>query len=158
MSQNVIEIRNDPICTPAAKACPECVFRRDSKPGAMGGSPIDTYVGQIVGPFVIPCHMHYKGRTMVEVREEAFDIPQCAGAAIFRANIGVDRLLPECIERKEPDRVLVFASLAEFVAHHLQCGLYRATAWLAVNPPMKLLREQLSKASARRAIVGKDMP
>jgi hypothetical protein len=100
-----------------AKACESCPFSRRCEPGELGGSPVETYVGQVVGPFFLPCHSAkgYKGKaTTLES-----GAPQCAGAAIMRANIGRDELMPGPLLRlfgsSDPN---VFADLEEFIRHH----------------------------------------
>lgn len=100
--------------------CPECPFNRKVAPGTLGGSPVQTYVGQAVLPFWLPCHMSpgYKGKV-----SDPTTTQQCAGAAIFRNNIGVAAKMPAAILSLPPDRELSFSSLAEFVAHHLQVSV-----------------------------------
>lgn len=98
--------------------CPSCAFRRDITPGALGGSTPETFIGQAHGPFQIPCHTHYGERSYSEVHAQCEAIPQCAGAAIYRANVGVAEALPEQLHQLPADKQLVFASPAEFIAHH----------------------------------------
>ena len=104
-------------CNQHNKACKSCPFSRQCEPGALGGSPIETYLGQIVGPFFLPCHScdGYKGNNT-----QLGDVANCAGAEIFRRNIGVDHLMPDAIKQTDPDATdpNVFASLSEFVEHH----------------------------------------
>jgi hypothetical protein len=128
-----------------AAPCKECPFSKDIEPGALGGSPVETYIGQAIGPFILPCHMacdfsdpHWK--------QKAINTPQCAGAAHFRANIGVAEMLPSQIH-KLPESEKSFANLAEFVAHHLRTGIDQARVFLRFNPPAALLRKQMGRTS-----------
>jgi len=109
-----------PVKPAVANPCPECPFNRHVKPGTLGGSPVETYVGQICGPFIIACHMHldFQDPTWRETTKYA-QTPQCAGAAVMRANIGVDAHMPKSLPRAEKNTETVFADLAEFVVHHV---------------------------------------
>ena len=99
------------------KACSSCPFSKQCLPGDLGGSPVETYVGQSVGPFFLPCHScnGYKGNDSTDMSKH----PQCAGAAIFRANIGRAELMPgpllQLFADSDPH---VFDSMEEFIAHH----------------------------------------
>lgn len=98
------------------KPCKGCPFSRCVTPGALGGSSSDVYMGQIVGPFWLPCHApsDYKGK-----QSRPDQAPQCAGAAIFRHKIKVSHALPDFLLRLEDDpEDLVFTSVAEFYQHH----------------------------------------
>jgi hypothetical protein len=100
--------------------CPGCAFRRDITPGALGGGTPEQFIGQAHGPFQIPCHAHYGERSYSEVHAECEEIPQCAGAAIYRANVGVAEALPAQLHKLPADKENVFATPAEFIAHHHQ--------------------------------------
>ncbi|MEG2989819.1 MAG: hypothetical protein RR818_00615 [Citrobacter sp.] len=128
--------------------CAECAFRRDITPGALGGSPAETYVGQTNGPFYIPCHSHYKSDTP-DWKDKAMEAPQCAGSRVYRANIGMHPLFPEQLLGMEADPVLVFASHAEFVAHHKSISLADAEQLLAQCPPDELTWAEINKADVR---------
>lgn len=128
--------------------CPECAFRRDIKPGALGGSAPEVYVGQAEGHFMVPCHMHCDFSDP-HWRDKAFETPQCAGLAVYRANQGLDRGLPDVIQRRAENRDLVFASHAEFYAHHKGISMAEAEAQLRALPPKKLLAMQLSRPTTR---------
>jgi len=99
------------VCTDNPKVpCGECPFSRTAQPGGTGGSSPSVYVGQGHGPFWLPCHAHsdfddpnWKNDTSK---------PQCAGAAIYRANIGRARLMPKELHQLPPDTELVFGSPA----------------------------------------------
>jgi hypothetical protein len=72
------------------------------------------------------------------------DLLQCAGAAIFRANIGVDDLMPNFLLKQEVDEELVFSTSAELIAHHGQVPLFVAQVFLFEHPPTELLKRQLA--------------
>lgn len=97
--------------------CATCPFARTTAPGTLGGSPVETYIGQVHGPFVLPCHcaVNYDDP---QWREKAIDTPQCAGAAIFRANVGAAAKMPAAIHKLPGGHPNVFSNEAEFVAHH----------------------------------------
>lgn len=112
-------IREDEIPSEMDKSpkvpCKQCPFSRRCEPGALGGSSPAVYIGQSQGSFFLPCHLH----TDYDDPNWKVDVtrPQCAGAAIYRANLGVaysERLLH--LPAGHPD---VFASHEEFLAHHI---------------------------------------
>lgn len=93
--------------------CNQCPFSRAIEPGYLGGSPPETFIGQAVLPFWLPCHQcsNYRGK-----ESDASKVRQCAGAAIFRANIGSVPPAPMLVLPKDTE--LVFSTVAEFYAHH----------------------------------------
>lgn len=98
------------------KPCKTCPFRRDSKPGELGGSPVETFVGQTYGAFWIPCH------ELIDYNDpnwrEQYHVPQCAGAAIYRENCHSEIGRPKELLKLPKDTELVFQTPAEFVGHH----------------------------------------
>lgn len=129
------------------KSCATCPFSSKSKPGELGGSPVEMFVGQAYGPFFLPCHeaTDYSNPDW----KQQYDVPQCAGAAIYRAN---------CHPAKRPDMLLhleagsdetVFKSPAGFVAHHM--GVPEPIAEMLVNTvtPEMLYEVELNKSEAR---------
>jgi hypothetical protein len=134
------------------KPCPDCPFSRKVAPGALGGSPVEVYVGQAHGPFVLACH-DAKGYDPATVTP---DSPQCAGAAIFRANIGVDRRMPSGIHRLPADHEAVFADEAEFIAHHIERPVDLVYDLLTELPPAELLRREVARL--RRSANGRTFP
>ena len=144
------ELPADPIAPPVAKPCPSCPFNRKVSPGALGGSPVETYIGQIHGPFVIACHMH------IDFRDPTWDVlhryattPQCAGAAIFRANCHITNRLPKSIPRAAANRDIVFSNVAEFAAHHSRNRRLSARVFKAWYTPLRimaLVKEQIQRA------------
>lgn len=129
--------------------CRDCPFRRDVKPGTLGGSTSTVYVGQSIGPFVLNCH-RAEGYEEMLTTGKCLDVEQCAGAAIYRANLGVDDRLPSRLLRLPADSELVFDSHVEFVAHHEQVTTEMAIAYLAVYPPRIWLSEQLNHLKTTR--------
>lgn len=130
--------------------CAECPFTRKIAPGFLGGSPPETFIGQLVGPFVIPCHCA-KGYDQHDPNPGRFT--QCAGAAIMRANEGCDGPLPDSMLKLPPDRVTVFATFAEFYAHHGGETVEAARAYLTGSKLLALGMRELADARARTVIM-----
>lgn len=105
--------------------CTECAFRRDIVPGLLGGSPPETYIGQLLLPFWIPCHCQKNYRSKATVYGQ---VAECAGAAIMRANLGIR--VPRPMLRLPSNPKLVFATFAEFYAHHKQIPIEEAQKYL----------------------------
>lgn len=123
-----------------SKPCSTCPFRKTVEPGATGGSDPTVFIGQAFGPFFLPCH---SSPGYEEGRRSTKHI-QCAGAAIFRANCKVDKLMPKQLLSLPPDRELVFYGPHDFLAHHLQSEI-KAWLILSITPPTTLLQMELSK-------------
>jgi hypothetical protein len=105
--------------------CAECPWSRQTRPGLLGGAAPDVYVGQIVLPFWLPCH---QARAYDGKQSDVNAVHQCAGAAIMRSHLAVE--VPEPLLTLPPDRTRVFATLAEFVAHHTGVTLAVIERWL----------------------------
>ena len=129
-----------------AKPCHDCPFRRDIKPGTLGGSHFTVYIGQTVGPFVLNCHTAEGYRAK---QTDCMAVAQCAGAAIFRANIGIAFLLPDALHALPADTDAVFGSMEEFIAHHEGWPLAVAEHFLERHPPDQWLARELSDPQAR---------
>lgn len=89
------------------KPCGDCPWRKDSIPGWLGTMTAVEWVRAAHGEAQIDCHTRIG--------------PQCAGAAIYRANV--------CKSPRDPgllvlpaDRDLVFCSPAYFAGHHEKKG------------------------------------
>lgn len=128
--------------------CKECAFARTSIPGELGGSEAEVYIGQCYGPFYIPCHMTYELGDP-NLREKLHCTGGCAGSAVFRANLGIDTLMPAGINRLPADHEAVFSTPAEFIAHHKRISLQDAMKLLAFKPPAELLMMEFKKAQVR---------
>lgn len=87
------------------KPCHDCPWRRDSIKGWLGAGDPDDWIILVHSDEKIPCH--------------ALKGPQCAGAAIFRANMCKLPRDPEVL-RLPADREAVFADNAEFTKHHMR--------------------------------------
>lgn len=122
--------------------CSACPFSRKGTPGELGGSDAAIYVGQVSGPFFLPCHQQYQDGKPTDDMSN----PQCAGAAIFRSNIGVADRIPPILHHLPPDRDTVFANHAEFLAHHRGISLEAAEEELARTPPSELLAAEFARA------------
>lgn len=127
---------------PRRKPCRECPFTRSIAPGFTGGADPAVFVGQAVGPFLLPCHMD----TRYAEERHSPELVQCAGAAIYRANIGAADRLPGAMLRCSPDPAAVFTSPAELLAHHRQVALEDAEAELQRTPPGVLLERELARS------------
>lgn len=93
------------------KPCADCPFSRRAIPGWIGLRTVDEFLRDAHGETYLECHCTTN--------------KQCAGAAIFRANV-----IKSCRDpghlRLEPDKEIVFATNDEFRNHHSQ-HLYKET-------------------------------
>ena len=127
------------------KPSSDCTFSRKCLPGELGGSPPEPYLGKLLGPFMLPCHGRYiEGRARDDMRNG-----QCAGAAIMRANVGVATLMPQPLHRLPANTEQVFATYAEFLAHHAEITLEEAKARLREVTPQQLLRHEFARAGVK---------
>src|SRR5947209_10221567 len=134
------------------RPCDECPFSRACEPGGTGGSNPTVYVGQAYGPFWLPCHTDPDYKTPMSLREKTVTVSQCAGAAIFRANVGAAARMPHGVHRLPADTSLVFATPAELIAHHNRSTLEEAEEILRRTPPRELLRAEVEKLFAENVI------
>lgn len=128
------------------QVCKACPFSRTVEPGALGGSSPETYLGQAAGPFVLPCHLHCDFEDP-DWKAKSINTPQCAGAAIYRANIGVAWGLPDAIHHLAPNVEAVFATPEEFLAHHKSITLLEAGKQLTEVPISELRARQIARQS-----------
>lgn len=124
--------------------CPECPFSSDCNPGDTGGSDPTRFIGQAVGPFFLPCHMD----PGYEKDRYNLGLLQCAGAAMFRANIGVASLMPPQIHAL-PASEKAFGSPVELLAHHLKISLTEAVELLEKRPLDVLLKEEFERSGVK---------
>ena len=82
--------------------CADCPWRRDSLPGWLGDMTPEQWLACAHGETKVMCHC---------IKNQ-----QCAGVAIYRRNVAKYAYPPNL--RLEADREVVFASRAEFAAHH----------------------------------------
>ena len=132
--------------------CKECPFARAVKPGALGGSPTSVYVGQVVGPFWLPCYSsaNYCGK-MSDVNA----VSECHGAAIFRTNIGMAKSMPSGILTLPRNDQLVFGSVAEFYAHHEKITAKEADAILTYDHVEALALHEINNVHVRLQLMKK---
>lgn len=88
--------------TQHTKPCSDCPFARDALAGWLGGSTPEEWMRMAHGETKFECH--------------AILPHECAGAAIYRAN--VCKRPPEDTLELPADRTAVFATPMEFLAHH----------------------------------------
>lgn len=130
--------------------CGSCPWTRRVRPGALGGSSAETFIGQVYGPMWLPCHD----------RQDFSDpgwrlkrgVAQCVGAAVFRGVYGhtAAALPPGLLDASAcaPSASgKVFGSFAEFLAHHKQITLIEAMAQLREEPPLVLLAKEFMRLS-----------
>lgn len=130
------------------KPCKDCPFRKDIEPGFLGGSPPETYVGQIQGPFHIPCHkgIDYSDEAW---RQKAFEVTHCVGAASLRTSIGVAPLMPASLSLPEPCSES-FDTLEAFYAHHRRIPLEEAQILLDDETKTDCLEYELRQKNVIR--------
>lgn len=126
------------------KPCKDCPFSKSVKPGGLGGSDPAVYVGQGHGPFYLPCHKTCDF-TDPNWKDNVSDPKQCAGAAIYRANIERDELFPESLLRLPKDDS-VFGSPEELYAHHKGISIEEASRFFISNHPNRLMILEYLKA------------
>lgn len=83
--------------------CSDCPFARSAFPGWLGSMDAGEWVRCVHGETFIECHVTTNA--------------QCAGAAIYRGNVGKVPRDPDQL-RLSKNTQLVFASPLEFLAHH----------------------------------------
>lgn len=139
------------------KPCKECPFARHVQPAVAGLGDPCRYVGQAVGPFWLPCHEAPGYEENKFAPDNVERIPQCAGAAIYRANVGVLHKFSAAFLHAEKNTELVFASHAELLAHHLQIPLKEAELLLRDTPAEVMCLTELRRAGADKVrLVPKD--
>ncbi len=133
------------------KPCPECPFSRAVEPGTTGGTEPTVYVGQAHGPFWLPCHIDpaYKGKGDISNVKE---VDQCAGAAIYRSNIGIAEKIAGIpgdfkLHVLPGDTTLVFATPAELLAHHTGDSIEACKEYLDRVTPEQLTYYEGLKAA-----------
>lgn len=132
------------------KPCKECPFRKDDG-AVLGGSSPERYIGQALGPFFLPCHMDPD----YERNRRSTKLLQCAGAATFRANVGVSDIMPDGLLKMPPDKEGVFASPVELYAHHKAMSIDVAEMILRRKTPRSMLMDELIDVGVRPAPIRK---
>lgn len=85
------------------RPCADCPFARRAYPGWLGRLSVDEWLRAAHGESLIDCHTTTNW--------------QCAGAAIYRANVAKNCYLPGVL-KLGPDPRRVFAAPTEFIKHH----------------------------------------
>ncbi len=132
---------------PCQKMCPQCPFARSTPKTYLDtmGDNSERFTGQALGPFTLPCHMTRKFK---EWRADPLNQTPCVGAATYRTNCSYNHLrgrLPMYPENK----VDVFGSEDELLAHHRGISLEEARAHLTRKPPLSMMGEELVRAEVR---------
>lgn len=132
------------------KPCKTCPFKKGTtSPGLIGGSTPDVYIGQSQGPFFLPCH-NSKGYAGKETTLESADTKQCAGANIFRANIGVSERMPKGIAQLPKDLENVFSTREEFLSHYYTVSEEVIKSVFTETIYKELLIKELSDINAKQ--------
>ena len=151
-TQGAINIMKPQHTTP----CAACPFSKTCKPGALGGSSPEVYIGQASGPFFLPCHSTHNYKDEADRRNHAN--PQCAGAAIFRTNAGVAEKMPKGLLRLPAGNPNVFGSFAEFVSHHMRTPLFLAEIFLRKYTPAFFLNREMQRQGVQKMPDMKHLP
>jgi hypothetical protein len=127
--------------------CVNCPWSPKVKPGALGGSEPQVFLGQAFGPFILPCHKACDFNDP-EWKGKMDTTPQCAGAAMFRANVGMSPMLPAEIH-KLPRSSKAFSRPEDFLGHHLSVPVEKAKELLKVYPLVKMVRDQMERTTTK---------
>lgn len=127
--------------------CTGCPFSRTGKPwedDKEGNTNPLRMLAQCFGPFLLPCHQ--EPRYEEEKQGEIYKKAQCAGAAIFRSNLGLAPLFERAksFHLLPADTEKVFATPAEMLAHYNHISLDAAKKILDENPLSELLDRELN--------------
>lgn len=118
------------------KPCAECPFARVTSHDVRDKYHPLRLIGQAYGPFILPCHMAagYEEKKATE----AASLPQCAGAAVFRSNVGGAPYFPAAFHILPEDPKTVYASPVELLAAYAEISEQEAAIRLWVTPPAAL--------------------
>jgi len=102
--KKLISWEDAPVCKKQIEEpCSDCPWRRDALPGWLGTDTAKEWLGHAHGETLVDCH--------------ALRGPQCAGLAIYRANVG--KLCRDSkVLRLPSDKKAVFMNPTEFLNHH----------------------------------------
>lgn len=126
------------------ECCAQCPFARSTKKSYLDtrGDNSERFVGQAHINALLPCHMDSadNNATVGEGR-------QCAGAAKFRANVGVADKLHPSLGKLPPDHEAVFSTAASLLAHHRGISVGSANLYLDNNKSVvEMATEELNIA------------
>lgn len=101
------------------KPCNDCPFRRKSMPGWLGDDTPENFIATTMSDYPMPCHqtIDYSDPDWKRLWERVATGKLCGGALIFFANISKLSRWPDR-PRLPADKENIFASPAEFIAHH----------------------------------------
>jgi len=130
-----------------SKPCTGCPFSRTGNPDEDGYADPLRLIGQAHGAFLLPCHQEpeYEESRQGAIHTKA----QCAGAAIFRSNIGIADKLPEVFHKLPADKEAVYADSVELLATYGDISQEKAKEILTVQTPAMLLAKELQNDSVR---------
>lgn len=107
-----------------SKPCRECPWRRESASAWLGPFTADEWLDLVRSDEPIACHLTIgdqlafdEGLPLVEWPD--YDIEQCRGAAMFRANIAKRPRDPDVLVGPR-DTSLVFSTHTQFEDHHVR--------------------------------------
>lgn len=95
-----------------ARPCVECPWLRTAVRGHLGPNTAEEWTEIAHTDSPIACHM-----TIDHNHQDWPELRQCAGSAIFRANVFKEPRHPK-VARAERDEQRVFSSDQEFIDHH----------------------------------------
>jgi hypothetical protein len=123
------------------KQCKDCPYSKTVVPGGLGGAKPEVYIGQGHGPFYLPCHKTCDFNDP-NWKDNVTNPKQCAGAAIYRANIERADIMPKSL-LKLPKNNSVFESPEELYSHHAKVSMKEAELFLKSNDPEVLMRKEI---------------
>jgi len=137
------------------KTCAECPFSRETPKEYLDtkGQNGERFVGQAIAGFLLPCHMHPE---FDQCRENLKDAVQCAGAAKYRANIGVAEYLPPYLSKQDEDHEQVFSTPAELIAHHRGTSVHDAEEFLKHWPAGLLASVEMQRGSITEQFIERE--
>ncbi len=131
------------------ECCAQCPFARTTSKSYLDtrGDNGAAFVGQAHSNSLLPCHMDSTNGNADPNSGQA----QCAGAAKYRANVGVAAELSAALGALPPDHEHVFTTPAELLAHHKGWTLEKAEAALSmVTVDQLAIFEQLKAIKRNR--------
>jgi hypothetical protein len=137
-----------PAITPQREhLCPTCPYARTTTKEYLDtrGDNGERFLAQAHMNAILPCHEEDHGLATVGLCQ------QCAGAAKFRANVGVQGLSP-ALGTLPPDPKNVFTSDAELLAHHKGWTLEQAEAALQGNALERMKEHEIQLAMRRQRL------
>lgn len=127
------------------KPCKDCPYSKTVIPGGLGGAKPEVYIGQGHGPFYLPCHKTCDFSDP-NWKDNVTTPKQCAGAAIYRANIERADLFPNSL-LKLPKNASVFETPEQLYSHHAGVSIEEAKLYLRNNGPEILMLKEMRIAN-----------